>query len=57
MITSARSITDSFFDFFRIYIGTFEKITKSFKKGIDRLRVCAYDKSEGTEKPLRRKGR
>jgi len=57
MITSARSITDSFFVFFRIYIWTFEKITKSFKKGIDRLRVCAYDKSEGTEKPLRRKGR
>jgi len=34
-----------------------KKSRKSFKKGIDRLRVCAYDKSEGTEKLLRRKGR
>jgi len=38
-------------------MGFLKKSQKSFKKGIDRLRVCAYDKSEGTEKPVRRKGR
>jgi hypothetical protein len=38
-------------------MGFLKKLPKSLKKGIDRLRVCAYDKSEGTDKPLRRKGR
>jgi len=46
-----------FLIFFRSIYGFLKKSLKSLKKGIDRLRVCAYDKSEGMEKPLRRKGR